>query len=103
MQSSLRVSAGKHGFNGYVPGTMPLVAGLHTIEIDYFQVRTSKDMYRIEPQPVLVNSPRLARAAFGDMLRFHGRAVFGVHYVTTSPAETMCTTARRQGGTLASL
>jgi hypothetical protein len=34
---SLVNHTGKHGFNGYVPGTMPLVAGLHTIEIDYFQ------------------------------------------------------------------
>ena len=31
--------AGQHGFNGYVPGTMALTAGLHTIEIDYYQVR----------------------------------------------------------------
>jgi hypothetical protein len=31
--------AGQHGFNGYVTGTMPLSAGLHSIEVDYYQVR----------------------------------------------------------------
>ena len=31
--------AGQHGFNGYATGTTMLVASLHTIEIDYFQVQ----------------------------------------------------------------
>jgi len=31
--------AGQHGFNGYVAGSVLLLAGQHTIGIDYFQVR----------------------------------------------------------------
>ncbi len=38
MMKLCALAAGQHGFNGYVPGTVLLSAGLHGIEIDYFQV-----------------------------------------------------------------